>query len=534
MKQRDELSRASALNLLDEAVHVLRTAPAAAWLAYFIGTGPFLLALLFFWSDMSRSAFAEGHLVPGAAGLTLLFVWMKTWQAVFGSLLRTHVSREVQPRWTVGRALRVAARQMILQPGGLFLLPFTLLIMLPFGWAYAFFQNATVLGARGDEDLRAFLRRCWREAKFAPLQNHTILLVVLLFALLVMVNLAIAIFLVPQLLKTLLAIDTPFTLSAEAAFNTTFIAVVFALTYLCVDPIVKTVYVLRCFYGESRQSGEDLRVALRKFALAALACLLLVTATMPVSAAEPARPNTPRKAVNPNDLNRSIDEVLRKPEYTWRSPRVKYVKRQEHERGWKFLDRIGDAIKDLFAGIERIMKKLFGRGAPAGTPGGFSLFSGKGLAYALIVLVALVIGALLYFLWRIRLKPKAAVAEALAAAPPPDLADENITAEQLPEDGWLRLGLEMLDRGDLRLALRAFYLASLAHLAERNLVTLAKFKSNRDYERELLRRSHALPEVAQLFSDNVSTFDRVWYGLHDVTTDLLQQFRLNVERIKSC
>jgi hypothetical protein len=91
-----------------------------------------------------------------------------------------------------------------------------------------------------------------------------------------------------------------------------------------------------------------------------------------------------------------------------------------------------------------------------------------------------------------------------------------------------------LERGELRLAMRAFYLASLAHLSERNLLTLARFKSNRDYERELLRRSHALPEVARLFSENVSVFDGIWYGLHEVTDESVAAFRANVERIKSC
>src|SRR6185436_17683161 len=100
-------------------------------------------------------------------------------------------------------------------------------------------------------------------------------------------------------------------------------------------------------------------------------------------------------------------------------------------------------------------------------------------------------------------------------------------ADELPEDGWLRLGLELLDRGEVRLALRSFYLASLAHLASRDLIRIAKFKSNRDYERELLRRSHALPDLSSAFSENVSVFDAVWYGRHDIDDEVLQRFRLN-------
>ena len=90
-----------------------------------------------------------------------------------------------------------------------------------------------------------------------------------------------------------------------------------------------------------------------------------------------------------------------------------------------------------------------------------------------------------------------------------------------------------MERGEFRLALRAFYFASLASLAERNLINLAKFKSNRDYEHELRRRGHSFPQMLTLFSENVGMFDRTWYGLHQVNADLVTQFAANVQRIKT-
>ena len=36
------------------------------------------------------------------------------------------------------------------------------------------------------------------------------------------------------------------------------------------------------------------------------------------------------------------------------------------------------------------------------------------------------------------------------------------------------------------------------------------------------------------FSANVSSFDRAWYGLYEVTADALAQFRANFDRIRSC
>ena len=36
-----------------------------------------------------------------------------------------------------------------------------------------------------------------------------------------------------------------------------------------------------------------------------------------------------------------------------------------------------------------------------------------------------------------------------------DLESEDITGEELPVDGWMSLALELLERGELRLAMRA-------------------------------------------------------------------------------
>ncbi len=97
----------------------------------------------------------------------------------------------------------------------------------------------------------------------------------------------------------------------------------------------------------------------------------------------------------------------------------------------------------------------------------------------------------------------------------------------------MQLARELLARGEFRLALRAFYLSSLAHLADRNLISLARFKSNRDYERELQRRAHSFPQLREVFGENVSAFDRVWYGTHEATNELVARFAANVERLKA-
>jgi hypothetical protein len=234
--------------------------------------------------------------------------------------------------------------------------------------------------------------------------------------------------------------------------------------------------------------------------------------------------------VNPSQLDRSIEEVLKKSEYTWRAPRAAPQKTAKKESAlW---NRVKAWLKDVLRGFENFLRRLFGgRAAGPGVPLDFSLFSIRGLLY---LLLALTVGVLVFVLWRTRERSRIAAVEPQATAPVPDLRDEGVGADELPEDGWLRMGIDLLERGELRLALRAFYLASLAHLAARELIRIAKFKSNRDYERELLRRSHALPDLSSAFSENVSVFDAVWYGRHDIDDEVLQRFRLNAERIKLC
>ena len=160
---------------------------------------------------------------------------------------------------------------------------------------------------------------------------------------------------------------------------------------------------------------------------------------------------------------------------------------------------------------------------------GFDRLS-QALPYLLLLLAAGVLTVILLRVWKGKKEPVPVAATVMAA---PDIADENVAADQLPEDGWTTLGRELLDRGEYRLAIRAFYLATLAHLAQRNLIGIARFKSNRDYQLELRRRAHAIPGVLALFGENLFIFERSWYGMHDVNRELVQQFSATVDRIRS-
>jgi hypothetical protein len=120
-----------------------------------------------------------------------------------------------------------------------------------------------------------------------------------------------------------------------------------------------------------------------------------------------------------------------------------------------------------------------------------------------------------------------------SGAPLPDLNDEGITADELPQDRWMILAEEMIQKGALREALRAMYLGTLSGLGERGLITLARYKSNRDYREELKRRAHDRDELRTLFADNVDLFDRAWYGRFRLTKEDLRGFHRNHERIST-
>jgi hypothetical protein len=154
--------------------------------------------------------------------------------------------------------------------------------------------------------------------------------------------------------------------------------------------------------------------------------------------------------------------------------------------------------------------------------------------WTLFALIGVLLGALGVLLWRWRKGRRIEVATALPVAAVPDLSKEDVTADQLPEDGWLSLARELVERGELRLALRAFYLAGLAHLGHRELINIARYKSNLDYDRELHRRARGNGDLLAAFEANLLAFERAWYGEHAVTPATLGGFSENLERIRAC
>jgi hypothetical protein len=545
MKRREKHFGRGALEFIEEAVHLVRSTPPTAMAAYLIGTLPFILGLLFFWAEMSRSAFAKYYLQAGSLGLAGLFVWMKFWQGVFMRHLLARLCGEPAPRWTTRRALRSTVFQAAVQPWGLVLLPIASVAIVPFPWFYGFFQNVSLLGD-GDENTTAgkTLRSAWKQASAWPGQSATLLLVLSLFSLFVFINILYAVLLPAWALKTFLGVETVFSRGGFSTMNTTFLSVGLAVTYLCVDPLLKAVYTLRCFYGLSRTTGQDLLAELKQFlierrtaALLAVVLLIGIFALPTVTQAQntqntPSAKPAPKTATTPDELDRSIRRTIRRKEYTWRMPREQ-VRPQETEQGWlgKKWNEFWEWWRKQREREEKKKQKEAFEDREASSGFGWAGVL-KWVAYVLLGAVAVALGVLLYKAWRNSKRKKDQPVEAATASATADLSDENTTADDLPEEGWLELARKMLAGGDRRKALRAMYLASLAGLADHGMITIARFKSNFEYHRELQRRGHSIPHVIVAFGQNVGFFEDSWYGMHEITDATVETFLSNQERIR--
>jgi len=518
---------------LEEAVHLLRGAPAGAIAAYLAGSVPFLLGFLFFWTEMSRSRNAEADSFFEALGMALLFLWMNWWKAVFAGRLRRQLEGEDPPRWTWRRAWAVAVVQSALQPLKLVMMPLAAMAILPAAWTCAFFRNVTALADCGQRPGEV-LRQARRQASLRQRENWIALAILIPFSLIVFLNVALTLLVLPQLVRMLTGYESEFARGGVfLAANWTFFAVSAGITWLCVDPFVQALYVVRCFLGQATGSGADLKADLRRLARTVAALLLLLGGAR---FSAPARASVQVPVVSTAALDRSIDSVLARSEYRWRLPRaapatsgldagiLKFTEKAAEylRRGWRWVRR----------GLERLiswLRDLLGSATPADQKPG-SAPSGL-LRVGLGLLAVLAAGAAVALFLRSRSRRQRAPTTAVGV-PVVDLNDESLVASQLPEETWLALAEEWTGKQDLRMALRALYLSTLAHLGHAGLLTIHACKSNREYESELRRKSRAAPGIAPLFRENLGSFERSWYGKHEVVNEDIGRFHANLDRIK--
>ncbi len=546
MKRTGMTTEPGALSLIEQAMHLLRRGNWPALAEYYLGSLPFVLALLYFWSDMSRNAMAGWYCGPSAGGLALLFIWMKYWQVRFCRRLLCGLRGRPAERWSISRSLGAVARHAALHASGTVILPLAAIVMLPFGWVYAFYQNVCVLDGPDQKSTRALIREATAQSALWPLQNHYFLAIVSTFGLIVLLALGGGLVAVPYLLRGVLGIETAFTLSGLRLLNTTFLAALCALTYLCIDPIIKAAYVLRCFYGVSLKTGDDLKSALKPFITASVMLTAIILVVMPDASALARDQKSPEswKAASSDPeyarrLDSAIENVLQQRRFAWRLPRKKLIEPTQQPGWMESISRwILDGISDLVRPVARWIKAFY-KWLSEKLPHFKFSRPGKGMdSRGLIRLIFYALGfglllLLIYWLgkWLLRRRPPPADHTARAEPAAVDLTNESLSAQDLPLHQWMAMAQDLIASQDFRSALRALYLSVLAVLADHQRVKVARYKSNLDYVRELSRRVHAEPELLAAFQWCVRIFERSWYGMYPVSRSQVEDYINQQKRI---
>lgn len=265
-KQKQWIGQKSALDLLEEAFFLLRQSKLSVLLTYFIGTLPFVLSFIYYLVNMWANTFAEKNIFQLSFIISILYLWMKSWQSVFIYKLREQIYNRESSCLSPVQLTRLSAIQTIYQPWSFLFLPLSMVFTLPYAYVYSFFHNISFFGNGEEKDIKTVFNKSREQAVLWPGQNHILILITFFFASAVFINICIMIFSVPYLIKTITGIETIFTKSGvNMLLNSTFYLISLGITYIVINPFIKTIYLLRCFYGISLQSGDDLLVELKDY-----------------------------------------------------------------------------------------------------------------------------------------------------------------------------------------------------------------------------------------------------------------------------
>jgi hypothetical protein len=473
-----------------------------------------------------------------ALALAFLYCWMHICQSVFCGYLNAILTEtKAAPRAHFAQA---CCTQPALAASKLIMWPVTMVLLVPHAGVTMFYQHSLLPPAGAEiQSMRWSIRESKRDALYRPGQAIWMLLLVLLLRAIVWMNLFALLLFGPALWKTLTGVEGRLTRAPELLINPTSLTVLSILAYIGLDPIVKGACAMRRFARQSESSGQDLRrrISMLKRATAVLIlCALCVPArTVAEGVSTPA--NAP--SVSSDQMRKAIESVFRDPQNHWDLPVVEERRSLSSPLG-TFIDSIVNRIDAVWGSIRsgivtllRALHHIFSR-TNQGRETRASAVSSAGVWAVIAVFTLLLAGAVL-LAWRNRrkrIRPGAAAGTRIAGKTV-DMTREDIQASDQPEDEWLRLAHQHHTTGDLRLALRALYLSTLAAFARSGLISLARGKSNLDYFHELQRRAKRLNrEFVPLFHTNVRLFEESWYGDHGVTEERFELFERNSSALR--
>jgi hypothetical protein len=228
-------------------------------------------------------------------------------------------------------------------------------------------------------------------------------------------------------------------------------------------------------------------------------------------------------------LRRALNEESQRAIYRWHDA--------EHpsQPTWfdKLLDKIQQRMDHAWNAFRNFLRKLWPSGlnlSPGNEKRGRWKLKNLRLWLALVAILTLGVGAVLF--WLRRRREAAQLSIPMAIAPLPDLSD-GAAASERSEDEWFALANRLEREGELRLALRSAYLGLLAGLAQREWLTIRRDRTNRDYLNEFTRRWRRRPqaalgqriEITEKLRGSLRQFDRVWYGSHVLTPEAVAAYR---------
>jgi hypothetical protein len=543
------------LLLIEEAIQLLRASPATVYALYSAGTIPFLLAFFNFCAEMSYDRDAHNNCAASALAMAMTYGWMKGLQAFCcRELVRVYTGQAVR-WWKPATMFAIWLRQIAFQPFGFFVKPLAWLLIFPLTYVCAFFQNLTILGGTERDDIR----KSWQLARLWPKQSYTVSGLLSLLALVVFFDLYAIIFSVPFLFKILLGTESFLTRSYSWAYSPVLLIAVAAITYFVIDFLAKAIEVIRCCDAECLATGADLLRTLAALQnppvtfrnserishqghrnVCLLCCAFLIAAPLGAAAytdlLSAAQSQAPDQRLTQPAFDRQIERVLHNPEYNWREGTTSnrtsaYSKKTSIIDQWRkslrqLIFSLGSWVRDL---VKSLLKPFdLKPPIPRSEVPRFSALL-NALGYFLWAAFA---ATLIFFAIRL-LKFKATkLPPSIASPQKPDLAAEEVEANQLPDDEWYALAREKMAEGEFSQAQRAFFLAILSYLASRRFITVERWKTNTDYEKELGRKVKHLSELPALFSLSRLGFERCWYGEERVTPADLEKYNLVYERIK--
>lgn len=524
----------SALRLIEDALDLVKRADALAWTIYLAGAVPFFALLLFEVTDLFQNPFVAEHFIFAALLLALLYFWLHISQSVFcARLYGTLVEQQGRFREQLIPSVKC---QCVLAGSKLLIWPITLCLVIPHAAITMFYQHSLFVAQehaqqQAGSNWRITVKEARYDAAYRQVQAICLLLLVFALRVLVWLNLFVLLFVIPSLWKTLTGMENNLTRNPQLLLNPTSIMALCVLSYLALDPLVKAACVLRRFARQSQSSGRDLRLKLSLIGRVATAALLVITLI--------ATPRPARAEVSDRQMKQAIHHVFHDPANSWNLPVVRPAKKptgafasfaqsiaDQMDKAWdnlgKAIDRFVEWLNNLFSTHHRTTEQKQKPVTKADTTVLIACFS------------ALLAAAVIFSLWQRRRRLPARRIEAAAVAIKPiDISSEDIAASDQTEQEWIALARGFQKAGDFRLALRAFYLSSLATLARSGLISLARGKTNLEYSRELERRAkrHG-PQLVTIFRSNLQLVEKSWYGNYPATETAVESFLQNLSALE--